>query len=55
MGLGIRGPAGEQETGAAIRAAVKQFLPYRSASREMSLMLAILYSNRSRTGFEKAE
>jgi len=29
--------------------------PYRPASREMSLMLAIPYPKRFRTGFEKAE
>jgi hypothetical protein len=29
--------------------------PYRPASREMSLMLAIPYPKRSSTGFEKAE
>jgi hypothetical protein len=53
---GSLGPAdvpGEQDSGAAIRAAAKQLSPIGPASREMSLMLAIPYPDRSRTGFEK--
>jgi hypothetical protein len=51
--IGISGPAG----GTRHRAPLEQqrnSCPYRPASREMSLMLAIPYPKRSRTGFEKA-
>jgi hypothetical protein len=54
---GSLGPAdvpGEQDSGAAIRAAAKQLSPIRQC-REMSLMLAIQIPSVPETGFEKAE
>jgi hypothetical protein len=61
---GSSGPAGETDTGAAIRASSETLVPCRpvgreafrsAAPREMSLMLSIPYPKRSRTRFERAE
>jgi hypothetical protein len=46
-------PPAELETGPAPLERQRNSCSYRPASHEMSLMLAILYSKRSRTGFNK--